>query len=238
MIDFVALKEDISLHEAAKKLGEWYGPRNTSTTIKKPIQVKQPEPNKPLDFKLILDPNHPYLKKRKIWPETAQYFGIGYCSKGIMQGRISIPIHDEYGKLVAYIGRDIADSNLKYKFPRGFRKSQVLFNLHRAKKKSNEEMIIVEGFFDLFRLHQAGFENVVAIMGSSMSKRQSELVIQHTRKVVLMFDGDKVGMRGMVDTAFELLKNISVKMIVLKWPKFQPDMIEEDELKKLLSGLI
>jgi hypothetical protein len=66
----------------------------------------------------------------------------------------------------------------RYLFPPGFRKSQVVFNLHRAVKSAARQggvAIVVEGFFDCLKVHQAGYGNVVALMGASGSDRQAEL---------------------------------------------------------------
>jgi hypothetical protein len=96
-------------------------------------------PNKPLGFSLTLDPDHPYLKERGLTPELIATFGLGYCGKGSMAGRVCIPIHDGDGALVAYAGRwvgpeeDLPEGKGKYELPAGFHKGLELFNLHRAK---------------------------------------------------------------------------------------------------------
>ena len=80
-----------------------------------------------------------------------------------MEERIVIPIHNEDGILVAYAGRSLSQSEPRYRFPTRFRKSLVLFNLHRAIQRG-KSVIMVEGFFDCFKVHQAGFPCVVALM--------------------------------------------------------------------------
>jgi DNA primase len=94
--------------------------------------------NVPLKFALkYLDLAHPYLVERGLTQGTIADFGLGYCQKGIMAGRIAIPIHNEHGELVAYAGRvpgDPPEGEGKYKFPMGFHKSSVVYNLHRAKE--------------------------------------------------------------------------------------------------------
>ena len=94
--------------------------------------------NPPLKFALkSLDATHPYLTERGLTAETIAQFGVGLCtSKGIMAGRIAIPIHNEQGELVAYAGRwpgEPPEGEGKYKLPAGFHKSHVVYNLHRAK---------------------------------------------------------------------------------------------------------
>ena len=101
-----------------------------------------------------------------------------------MKGRIAIPIHDASGTLVAYAGRwpgDPPEGEPKYKLPEGFKKSLVLYNLNRVvafKANANASsrvllpMIVVEGYWSVFRLHQLGYPNTVALMGSDLSAAQ------------------------------------------------------------------
>jgi DNA primase len=61
--------------------------------------------NPTLTFQLKLDPTHPYLRERGLSAEQVERFGLGYCSRGVMAGRVCVPIHNEQGGLVAYAGR-------------------------------------------------------------------------------------------------------------------------------------
>ena len=153
------------------------------------------EPNRPLGFVLQgIDTRHPYLTQRGISPSTARLFGVGmYQGAGFLAGRCVIPIRDEKSRLVAYAGRAVNGEEPKYRFPAGFRKSQVLFNLDRAIETGGHNVIVVEGFFDALKVHQAGHPAVVALMGSSFSQRQSELLLSHFASVTLMLDGDEPG---------------------------------------------
>src|SRR5205823_9265116 len=127
---------------------------------------------------------HPYLLERGLGPETIAHFGIGYCTKGVMAERIAIPIHNAEGNVVAYAGRWPAEPDEdrpKYKLPQGFRKSLELFNIDRAIKESADKpLVIVEGFFDCMKLHQYGCRKTVALMGSTMSAAQEEMIRKHT----------------------------------------------------------
>jgi DNA primase len=117
--------------------------------------------NPPLRFALrYIDATHPYLTSRGVSREMIRRFGIGlYTGKGLLRGRIVIPIHNPSGELVAYAGRAI-DGQPKYRFPAGFRKSLVLFNLHRAIATKARIVFVVEGFFDAIAVHQAGYPAV------------------------------------------------------------------------------
>lgn len=189
---------------------------------------------KPLKFKLTLDSEHPYLEKRNVTPETAQYFGIGYCSKGIMTSRIAIPIHDVDGNLVAYCGRAIDNTQPKYRFPRGFPKNQVVYNLNRIRNNQGGEVVVVEGFFDVFALYAAGIDSV-ALMGSSMSRYQKKQLLSLEQRLAFMFDGDEAGSRGMNKAINALHNKRPIKAIYL--PKnMQPDHCVPNYLQEFLYG--
>src|SRR5260370_20415490 len=148
--------------------------------------------NKPLTFQLkSIDHEHAYLKARGITAETADTFGVGFFSgRGSMSGRVVIPIHNEKGELVAYAGRVVDSSEPRYKFPAGFHKGQVLYNLHRV---TAPEVFIVEGFFDCMKVWQSLHPFVAALMGSSLSEHQERLLLKHFKKVTLLLDGDTAG---------------------------------------------
>ena len=168
--------------------------------------------NVPLDFELRgLDPDHPYLKGRGLTPETIAYFGLGYCSRGLMQGRIAIPLHDRRGRLVGYAGRLVDDDQVdaehpKYLFPgprqRGgrsleFRKSLLLYHGFQVPQPASD-LVVVEGFASVWWLWQAGVASVVGLMGSDCSCRQLALILRATRpgsRVWLLPDGDQAGRR-------------------------------------------
>lgn len=181
--------------------------------------------NAPLQFTFRnLDTAHPYLQERGLTEETIATFGLGYhAGRGIMHGRIVIPIHNEAGELIAYAGRwpgdaGWAEGENKYKLPPGFHKSLVLFNLHRAKAYASEGLIVVEGFFDTLDFWQRGRKNVVAVMGSSLSEAQERLIVQTVGprgKVLLAFDPDEAGRKGMQDAAAHLVSQVFVRTVTL-----------------------
>jgi DNA primase len=167
-----------------------------------------------------LDPAHPFLAEQGLTEETISTFGIGYhAGRGMMHGRIVIPIHNEAGELVAYAGRwpgsDPPEGQEKYLFPPNFKKSLVLYNLQRAREHAGEGLIVVEGFFSgVFTLWQMGRKNVVAVMGSSLSDAQERLIVQtvgERGRVLLIFDGDEAGSKGMADAAARLAPQVFVR---------------------------
>ena len=122
------------------------------------------------------DMTHEYLTvDRGLSPETIEHFRVGYHrGKGMMSGRILIPIHNERGELVAYAGRFPGvppEGEPKYKLPPKFKASHVVFNLHRV-PPDERLVILVEGFFDVMELYTlgAGRANAIALMGTHLSE--------------------------------------------------------------------
>ena len=181
--------------------------------------------NAPLQFTFRhLDPTHPYLAERGLTEETIATFGLGYhAGRGIMHGRIVIPIHNAAGELIAYAGRWPGNAGWpegedKYKLPPGFHKSLVLFNLHRAREHAVDGLIVVEGYFDTMDFWQRGRKNVVALMGSSMSAEQERLIVETVGprgRVLLAFDPDEAGRKGMEDAAARLVSQVFVRTVTL-----------------------
>lgn len=243
VLDLVAGVERCGVREAAEKLAAWsvlpasalgwdraLVPQRKATVTKK-RQVR------PLGFRLRgVDGGHPYLCARGIRQETAIAFGIGfYAGPGLLHGRLVIPIHNELGQLVAYCGRALDGAEPRYKFPTGFAKSEVLFNLHGAIAARQETVTVVEGFFDCLRVHQAGFDSVVALMGSALSERQGWLLRQRFRRIVLMLDGDVAGQRASAMIATKLAAYVPVRRIELT-ANLQPDQLSEQAVREILTG--
>ena len=275
-LDFIAKKEDISIHDAALKACEWFGipiaeiksegggladseeqadRLATPATVvaksqQKPAAPAKPEdntPNPPLKFRLEkLQREHPYLiQERGLTLETIIDFGLGYFTgeKGMMVGHIVIPINNVKGELVAYAGRwpgvPPDKDTPKYKLPLGFRKRLELFNLDRAiKEPTDKPLVIVEGFFDVIKLHQNGYRKVVAIMGDCLTPEQEALIRQHTTAhshVVVMLDEDAAGHAARDDMAVRLAKFCFVTVHVFDKPDMQPEHLSADEVAQLFG---
>jgi DNA primase len=142
--------------------------------------------NAPLDFELQrLESDHPYLRERGFTEETVKRFGLGYCQRGLMKGRIAIPLHDAEGALIGYAGRIVDEEadTPRYLFPGSrdhngtrheFRKSAFLYNGFRVENPTR--LVVVESFTAVWWLTQAGITNVVALMGASCSETQAGLL--------------------------------------------------------------
>lgn len=207
VLDFAGLMEGVNIKDGAamrkvvEKLQEEFFPGTTkpAAEVAEKLVVPKAKPNgeppvmvnQPLDFELKgLDPNHPYLLDRGFLPETIAHFGLGVAARGFLQGRLAIPLHDADGNLIGYTGRLTDDSkatadNPRFLFPekrerdgeiREFSKSEFLYNGHRIKAPV-EELIVVEGFANVWWLHQCEYPGTVGLIGTGCSDRQSELLV-------------------------------------------------------------
>jgi DNA primase len=267
-LDFIARMENVSIHAAALKAIEWFsldaeamaansdGEAKESCDPAKKPDASPPKPaakpapaqenggqNKPLKFRLEkLERSHPYLTERGLTLETLVDFGVGYCAKGMMAERIAIPIHNPEGAVVAYAGRfpgDPPGDVPKYKLPQGFRKGMEMFNIDRAMKEPAEDpLIVVEGFFGCMKLHQHGLRKVVALMGSSMSAAQEELLItcfDRETQVILMLDEDEAGRAAREEIVVRLAKFFFVKIHSFDEEGRQPENLTVEEVEVVFA---
>jgi len=244
VLDLVAQVERCSLRQAALRLQEWFGVERTAFRPATRAPEKQLSKEKvkepvPLRFSLRpIDPGHWYLKQRGIQVDTAAHFGVGYyAGPGLMRGRVVIPIHNERSQLVAYAGRSINGADPKYKLPAGFAKSKVLFNLHRALTQGQDTVIVVEGFFDCLKVHQAGQACVVALMGCSLSAEPEKHLIESFRKIVLMLDGDLAGQQATRTIADRLIGRSTIRVVSLIAGQ-QPDQMSSEDIRRVLSAAV
>lgn len=239
VLDFVAAMEGCTLREAAEKLQPGVRPINgpeASLPWKERVTEKKRVPL-PLGFVLRgVDCAHAYLTARGIEPQTAGHFGVGfYAGPGLLRGRLVIPIHNAQGELVAYCGRSLDGATPRYQFPPGFRKSEMLFNFHRAATSGEPAVVLVEGFFDCLKVYQAGLRSVVALMGAVLYRSPERALREHFRQVVLMLDGDAAGRKGSRIIADRLRRHCSVRMVELP-ANVQPDQLSADTIRDILGG--
>lgn len=201
--------------------------------------------NRELDFELkSLSADHAFFRERGIGSETIATFGLGFCSRGIMKDRIVFPIHRRDGKLIGYTGRTVrkvTDDNPKWLLPPGLVKAKVLFNFHRVAGKFRR-VIIVEGGTSLVAVHQAGFPNVVGLLGreiledSSLSYDQFRLITDNFDEAVLLLDGDQDGLEAAQRAALKLVPRMFVRQIILP-AELDPSSTPASDLARILSVL-
>ncbi|MGB5812345.1 MAG: DNA primase [Polyangiales bacterium] len=145
--------------------------------------------------------------------------------------RLMFPISDVHGKVVAFSGRalDAAPSMEAQKEPPAkylnspenplYHKGEVLYGLHqgRVEIRREEAALLCEGNFDLVALHQAGFANAVAPMGTAFTEPHAALIKRFAPKIFLLFDGDKAGQKA-VREAYAVLRKVGLEAHVVTLP--------------------
>ncbi len=150
-------------------------------------------------------------------------------------GRLIIPVIDQFGNVVAFVGRRIdGGKEQKYINTRetiAFSKGRTFFNINNLKKLKNEKgldsVIMVEGHLDVVSLYQAGICNVVATMGTALTKDQARILKRYADKVYISYDGDFAGQKAAI-RGLEILseEGLEVKVVSL------PDGMDPDDVIK------
>ena len=158
--------------------------------------------------------------------------------------RLMFPIIDTRGNVIAFGGRTVkkdADTAKYLNSPETliFNKRKNLFGLNLAKKTKQDHLILVEGNIDVVALHQYGFDNAIASLGTSLTEEQAVLMSRYTEKVVLIYDGDEAGQRA-TQRAIPILEKagIAVKVLKLRDAKDPDEFLKKfgaDRFKLLLE---
>jgi DNA primase len=161
------------------------------------------------------------------------------------RGRLMFPIIDVRGNIIAFGGRIIKNDKDAAKYLNSpetliFNKRKNLFGLNLAKKTKQNYLILVEGNIDVVALHQYGFDNAVASLGTSLTEEQATLISRYTEQVVLIYDGDAAGQRA-TQRAIPILEKagIGVKVLQIRDAKDPDEFLKKfgaDRFKLLLEG--
>ena len=137
------------------------------------------------------------------------------------RNRLMLPVIDVRGDVVGFGSRVIDNSEPKYMNTTDtptYSKRRVLYGLNLAKKTKRPNIILCEGNLDVVTLHQAGFDNAVACMGTALTQEQIRLLSRFTKELVLCYDNDGAGQMA-TDRALELLQNSEFTVKVLRLPQ-------------------
>lgn len=162
--------------------------------------------------------------------------------------RVMFPIINIRGNIVAFSGRAMPGEDKqggKYVNTSDtpvYKKSENLFGINFAKSVCSERVILVEGNMDVISLHQAGFENTVAPLGTAFTTEQANLLSRYTKEIVLMLDADAAGQKA-VRRASGLLENtgLSVRVVVIPDGKDPDEYIKKNGKERfaaLLEGAV
>ena len=146
-------------------------------------------------------------------------YGLGNGYKDLYYNRIMFPLFDTNNRVVGFSGR-IYNSSSESKYINTketpiFKKGENLYNYYNAKEhcRLKKNVILVEGFMDVIRLYSIGIKNVVALMGTALTKEQISLLKRLSHEVYLCLDGDSAGIKANLSVGSDLIQsgcNVSV----------------------------
>ena len=172
-----------------------------------------------------------YLKKKGISDELLSQSGLmnvdekhGMYDK--FWNRVIFPIMDVNGRVIGFGGRVMGDGKPKYlnsPETKVFDKSRNLYGLNIARTSRKKNLLVCEGYMDVISMHQAGFKNAVASLGTALTTQHASLLKRYTEEVVLTYDSDEAGLKAAL-RAIPILKaaGLSAKVLDMK-PYKDPD---------------
>ncbi len=162
------------------------------------------------------------LLEKDYTKKEMEMYGLGNGFNDLYVNRIMFPLFDVSSKVVGFSGRIYnSSSDSKYintKETPIFKKGEMLYNFYEAKDfvRLEKKIIVVEGFMDVIRLYSVGIKNVVALMGTSLTKEQISLLKRLSNNVYLSLDGDEAGLKAMANIGSVLEENgFNVRIIKL-----------------------
>ena len=161
-----------------------------------------------------------YSKEEQVQANVAFVSRNGSRLVDRFAGRVMFPIIDLRGNVIAFGGRILTDEKPKYLNTADtlvFKKSSNLFAMNFAKNCKDDRLLLVEGYMDVIALHQAGFSNAVATLGTALTQEQAQLMSRYVSEVVVSYDADEAGQRA-AQRAIHFLRNCGVNVKVLVVP--------------------
>ncbi len=167
-----------------------------------------------------------WLKEKKLPLELAWELGLILPKKregwyDVFRKRIIFPVFDLHQRVVGFGGRVIGDGEPKYLNSSEssiFHKGEILYGLHAAKRSISERdgVIIAEGYFDLLTLHQNGWKNSVATLGTALTAQHLRILKRYTKNLMTVFDPDPAGVQATLRTLPLLLaEEVTGKAVLL-----------------------
>ena len=194
---------------------------------------------RPFRRQISLNPQTAFLQdKKRISIDTARRFESGIADRSaFLKGTVAVRLHDLHGQPIGYCGRRLDPNEIaawgKWRFPRHLPKNRILYNAHRAIAYRKYGVILVECPWSAMRLSQAGWPNVVSLLGTSLSSVQSDWLLQ-APSVLVMLDGDDTGKKATASVV-EKLKG-KTKTFIHHLPKgLDPDDLSDGDLKTIVS---
>jgi DNA primase len=241
ILDFVAQREGVSVRAEALKLDSWFElglavekPRTEApaapaearaASVEAPPAAKEPTENPPLTFTLkTLDPSHASLAELGLGARTIERFGAGYCTRGLLKGRLAIPVCNGRGELLAYVGLAIGDDETpRYLFPPNFHAALEVFNLHRLLEVPEETgpLYLTPEIEGVLRLSEAGIASALGLFDGSLSLHQEEVIVG----ALSLYEGFVLVGEGFADRTVARL----ARYAAVSWVSSIPDPCAKEE---------
>ena len=190
-----------------------------------------------------------YAKKNGYSEELLEQIGLSIKGNNGLydryHGRVMFPIHSLTGRVIGFGGRILTNDKKSPKYQNSpeseiYDKKQTLYGIYFAKNAiaRQDECILVEGYFDVLRMHQIGIENVVASSGTSLTMEQIRLVKRYTKNITMLYDGDAAGIHAALrGTDMILSEGMNVRVVVLP-PEHDPDTFGKEFSTEYVSNYL
>ena len=190
-----------------------------------------------------------YAKKNGYSEELLEQIGLSIKGNNGLydryHGRVMFPIHSLTGRVIGFGGRILTNDKKSPKYQNSpeseiYDKKQTLYGIYFAKNAIArlDECILVEGYFDVLRMHQIGIENVVASSGTSLTMEQIRLVKRYTKNITMLYDGDAAGIHAALrGTDMILSEGMNVRVVVLP-PEHDPDTFGKEFSTEYVSNYL
>jgi len=181
--------------------------------------------------------------KQVIQAGLAKQSSSGNSAFDLFRARVMFPIFDTQGRIVSFGGRLMEGDGPKYvNGPETdvYHKSKILYGLTHARSAVQRErrVLLVEGYFDVISLHQAGFEAVVATCGTALTRDHLKLIGRFTKQVVALFDTDEAGIRAAI-RSMPLLAEAEMDALRLELPGAKdPDEFVQNQGAEALEAIL
>lgn len=181
-----------------------------------------------------------YLKKKGFSDDVLKESGMfSFSERGVSDkfwNRVMFPIMDRNGKVIAFGGRIMGKAENAPKYlnspeTKAFSKGNNLYGLHIAKHTHRPYILLCEGYMDVIALHQAGFDNAVASLGTALTPGQARLISKYSENVIITYDSDGAGTKAAV-RALPILKDAGIRAKVLNMKPYK----DPDEFIKALGA--
>lgn len=234
VIELVRRLHRCSYREVAKRLTEMIQPGQPMLP-----RCLPPESSfKPFTRRLHLETDHEFLRHKRILPQTAARFDVGYYpGKGFLNRSMAVRLHDNNAAPLGYAARHLDPNDLrtygKWKFPPRLPKGDLLYNLHRL--HAPRVLVLVECPWGVLRLHQLAIP-ALALLGTHLSSQQRRQLRPFPR-LVLMMDADEAGRRAATRIA-NLLRGHHELSVATIPEGLDPDQLGDQQIAAALRPFL